>query len=171
MNPDVLEFWGNFLLAAARGQAHVEAMSKWARESMSGAMTGAEDFNVLFANWFGTGASAPEAVPQLVEAWEKLGQPLRASWEELAGLMGMVPAQKYEELEAQCRDLQEKLKTQVEVIHKLREQLHLARDHPPPAESVEELLRRQGDSFQQFVNDCMSLFVSPADKKGNEDSE
>ena len=169
MDTKELEFWGNFFLSAAKGQQDLDSWSQWLRKGADGATTGAEAMKALWAQMTQSPPTGSPVGP--FGDWATAGETFLRSYEQMAEMLGMVPRAEHDKLKKAYADLEQKFRKQVEIIHGLRERLHLAEEKDPPGDSVEELMRQSGEQFQQFVSDCMSLFTPPAGtpKQGKQD--
>lgn len=165
MDRKFLEFWGNFLLSAAKGQEQVETLGRLASE-------GTRTFErqlALFQKFYGLDKK-PDPSSPYAEMWTKAAADFMKSYQEFVGLMGMVPREDFEALSRE----NEALKKQV---GKLEESLRRGRKKPggtdvDPAEVVkgfEGLMKKQAEQFQALMTSYGKLY--DAGKPGRKPAE
>ena len=81
-------------------------------------------------------------------------------------MMDLVPRKKHEELLKKYESLQKKLEEQNERINNLQKLFRAqGNDHESPEKTLPGLLAKQGEQFQQFMNDFFSFFEGKDTKK------
>ena len=104
MDKQFLEFWGNLLLQAAKGQAQMENFSRWLSQSSSSV----QNLTDLFKRTYGLDvnrASDPDKSPE----WQKAFDRFHKSYEDYLALLSVVPLARYRELEAQNAALEKEV--------------------------------------------------------------
>ena len=115
MDRQFLEFWGNYLLAAAKGQKQLEDLNRWISQGFSGF----EELTAMFNKFYGL-EHPPQKNSDSAKAWENAAAGFRNSFNAYLDLMGVVPRDKYQALEQKCAALQKKVADQDETIKILR---------------------------------------------------
>jgi len=157
-----LEFWGNFLLNAAKGQEQVESMNRMVRDGFKGF----EQQLSLFQKLYGLDKK-PEPSDPYAEMWAKAASDFTKSYQEFLGLMGVVPREDYEALSGEHEALKKKYAA-------LEEKLRRGRAKPGgseigPSEVVkgfEGLMNKQAEQFQALMSSYGKLY--DAEKPGKE---
>jgi len=147
MDRQFLEFWGNYLLAAARGQKQLEDLNQWIRQGFSGF----EELTALLKTYYGLerpGTQDSGSDP----AWQKAAAGFRNSFNAYLDLMGLVPRDKYQALEQKCDALRNKVADQEETIRILRSLV--AEEGTYQGETVKvfkNLVKKQSDAFETLM--------------------
>jgi len=158
MDRQFLEFWGNYLLAAAKGQKQLEDLSQWMRRGFSGF----EELTAMFKKYYGLQDPRPED-PDAAQAWQKAAVEFRNAFDAYLNLMGLVPKDKYRALAQKCAALQKKVAEQADTIQVLRRLL--AEEGTYQGETVkvfQELANKQVEAFETFMK---NLTTGAADKQ------
>ena len=154
MDRQFLEFWGNYLLAAAKGQKQLEELNQWIRQGFSGF----DDLTAMFKKFYGL-ERPPKENSDSAKAWENAADGFRNSFNAYLDLMGVVPRDKYEALEQNCAALQKKVADQEETIKVLRSLLAQEGTYQGETTKVlQDLVNKQGDAFEKL----MKSIASPA---------
>lgn len=154
MDKQFLEFWGNFLLSAAKGQRQVDEFSRW----MSQGMEGFQDLNDMFRKFYrldDTEAADPDM-------WTSAQSTFRDAYKAYLDSMGVVPKSEYTDLKQQFEALKEKVSEQEKTIRNLR--LELGESKLSEGDTVrgfQELIQVQSDQFRE-LSDSFSRFFSSA---------
>ena len=147
MDRQFLEFWGQYLLAAAKGQKQLEDLNQWICQGFSGF----EELSALFKKLYGL-EHPPQKDADSAKAWESAVAGFRDSFNAYLDLMGVVPRDKYLALEQQCTRLQNKVDDQEETIKILRSLL--TEDGTYQGETVkvfQDLVNKQSDAFEKLM--------------------
>ena len=157
MDKNLMEFWGNFLIGAAKGQRQWDELTA----SMKRGLPGLDQFSGIFKPDKGVNKFAEQSAAYL-EAWQKAASAMQTAYTDYLKLLGVVPERDYRELARKCEKLKDQLRQQQETIRNLNELLgvrhHLATE---ATGDFQELIRRQTRQFQ----DLMDQFTPPKDKK------
>ena len=147
MDRHFLEFWGNYLLAAAKGQKQLEDLNQWIRQGFSGF----EELTDMFKKFYGLEQPCKEDA-DATRAWRNAAAEFRNSFNSYLNLMGLVPKDKYQALEQKYAALQKKVADQEETIKTLRNLL--SEDGTYQGETVkvfQDLVNKQADAFKTFM--------------------
>ena len=85
MDRQFLEFWGNYLLAAAKGQKQLEDLNQWLNQGFSGF----EELTAMFKKFYGL-EHTPQKNSDSTKAWENAVAGFRNSFDAYLDLMGVV---------------------------------------------------------------------------------
>jgi tetratricopeptide (TPR) repeat protein len=142
-----LEFWGNFLINAAKGQKQMEDMAKW----MTQGLKGFEDLTAMFRKFYELDR-IPESAPDYVKTWEKAAKDFQKSFEHYLKLLGVVPRHEHLELVKKYEALKEEVAEQEETIKHLR-MLVVAKgaDLGKIVKGYQDLVEKQTDQFQRLM--------------------
>ncbi len=156
-----LEFWGTFLLNAAKGQEQLEDMTQWFREGFKGV----EQQMSLFRKCYGLDRE-PESSPNYMEMWSKAASDFQNSYQEVLGLMALVPKEEYLTLAEKYEALKEKLASQDETIHHLKMKSTSGDiNQGAVVKGFEALMENQTDQFQKVMKSFGQLYKEPPKKK------
>ena len=154
MDRNFLEFWGNFLLNAAKGQEQAENLNRMVRD---GFKTFEQQLS-LFEKFYGLDKKPDPSTPY-AEMWAKAASDFAKSYQEFMGVMGMVPREDYEELSRQNEALKKKLTALEETLR--REKRKTGSGEADPTEVVkgfEGLMKKQTEQFQALVASYGKLY-------------
>jgi uncharacterized coiled-coil protein SlyX len=158
MDRHFLEFWGSFLLQAAKGQKQLEDLAKWSKRGFSNF----GDFTTLFRQAYGLDQPEQEN-PDYQEIWRKAEKDFRASFQDYLSLLGAVPREEYVELARKYEKLEEKLAEQEETIKHLRQLLSdKGLDSAVVSLEFQKLVQKQGETFQELMKDFGEAFEKEA---------
>lgn len=156
MDKNLMEFWGNLLVGAAKSQRQWEELTA----AMNKGLPGLENFAGLFQPSQnadeglnkGVGQWAAQSAAYLA-AWQKAVSGMQNAYTDFLKLTGVVPEHDYRELSRKCEELEEQVRQQQETIRNLNELLRM-RHHSTAAVSGEfdKLIRRQTQQFQDIVD-------------------
>jgi hypothetical protein len=160
MDPQFMEFWGNFLLNAAKSQKQLEDLTKW----MKSGFTGFEELTSLFQKVYGLEQAEKES-PDYLKMWAEAQENFTRSFKDYLTLLGVVSREEYLALAKKHEELKEKVASQEETIKNLRMLFSEAKNEEFQDISgrFEELAKRQGEQFQRL----MDSFAQSAKKKGS----
>ncbi len=147
MDRQFLEFWGNYLLAAAKGQKQLEDLNQWICQGFSGF----EELSALFKKFYGL-EHPPQKNSDSAKAWENAVAGFRDSFNAYLDLMGVVPRDKYLALEQKCASLQNKAADQEATIKVLRSLLSEEGTYQGETVKVfQDLVNKQTDAFESLM--------------------
>jgi hypothetical protein len=154
MDRKFLEFWGNILLNAAKGQEQAESLNRMVRE---GFKTFEQQLS-LFEKFYGLDKKPDPSTPY-AEMWTKAASDFAKSYQEFLSLMGTVPREEYEELSRQNEALKKKITALEEALR--REKKKTGSGETDPTEVVkgfEGLMQKQTEQFQALVASYGKLY-------------
>lgn len=158
MDKQFLEFWGNFLLAAAKGHEQLENLNQW----MSQNFRGFEELTAMFSKFYGLEQSR-EKDPESDPAWKKAAVDFHKSFNAYLDLMGGVSKEEYQALEKKYNALQEKVTEQEATINDLRALLDDKGAYQGETVTVfQDLVKKQGEAFETLMR---NLATAAEDKK------
>jgi hypothetical protein len=147
MDRRFLEFWGNFLINAAKGQKKFEELSQWFSQDLKGF----EDLTALFRKSYGLD-ELPENSADYEEAWQKAAENFQNSLRDYLSLMGVVPKDEHIKLVKKYEDLKRKVADQEETIKHLRMLLEeKGFGQGELVRSFQDLIITQTDQFQELM--------------------
>jgi hypothetical protein len=149
MDRQFLEFWGNFMLNAAKGQKQLEDMAQW----MKGGFTGSQELTSMFKKVYGLNQVAKES-PDYLKMWAGAQENFTKSFKDYLAMLGVVPRDEYLALVKKYEELKEKSASQEETIRHLRmllSQAKMEEEHQEVANQFEELAKKQGEQFQKLM--------------------
>ncbi|MEJ2092733.1 MAG: hypothetical protein P8X65_11130 [Syntrophobacterales bacterium] len=146
MDKHFLEFWGNFLISVAKGQQQLEDLAGF----LKGDFTQSENLAKIFFQAYGL-ESLQDRKPDFQSQWEKSIRDFRESYRAYLHLLGAVPREDYEALQAKVAD-------QEETIMQLRLILEeKGLDYSAVTRSFQELLKKQTQTVQDFLSGLADL--------------
>ena len=147
MDRQFLEFWGHYLLAAAKGQKQLEDLNQWIRQGFSGF----EELTAMFNKFYDL-EHPPKENSDSTKAWENAAAGFRNSFNAYLDLMGVVPRDKYQALEQKYAALQKKVADQEETIKILRSLLTEEGTYQGETVKVfQNLVNKQSDAFEKLM--------------------
>jgi DNA repair exonuclease SbcCD ATPase subunit len=147
MDRQFLEFWGNYLLAAARGQKQLEDLNQWISQGFSGF----EELTAMFQKFYGLKHPDRENTDS-AKAWQSATSDFREAFKAYLNLMGVVSKDEYQALARKNAKLQEKVAEQADTIKRLRELLAEKGTYQGETVKVfQDLVKKQGDSFEKLM--------------------
>ncbi len=160
MDKEFLEFFGNFLLNAAKGQRQMEEMNRW----MQNGFSGVDELSDMFRKLYGLKGAADS--PDYAKAWEKASQNFRESLEQWLGLMDMTPKSEHLALKEKYEALKKEVAEKDQTIQKLRDLLN--EKGMPHAETVRgftDMIEKQTAQFQDLIENMGKAFKQDPDAK------
>ena len=158
VDPNFLEFWGNYLKAVAQGQKQLEDLPRWIRQGFQGL----EDLRELFASSYGLDRLQPDSSASK-DAWEQATAEFRKSFRETFAALGWVSKEQYEELQQENRRLREQIAESEESIRRLRGLLEAeGLDQEKTLEVFRDLVQKQSREFEKLMK---NLSASPLPDK------
>ena len=165
MDRRFLEFWGNFLLSAARGQEQAESLNRLIRE---GFKTFEQQLS-LFEKFYGLDKKPDPSTPY-AEMWAKASSDFAKSYKEFLGLMGTVPREDYEELSRQNEALKKKLAALEDTLRRKKKKTgSMETDTTEIVKGFEGLMQKQTEQFQALVASYGKLYEE--NKPGKKSTE
>ena len=147
MDSKFLEFWGNYLLAASKGQQQLEDLNKWIQQGFSGF----EALTSMFKNFYGLEQPRRQDADSAID-WQSVTADFSKSYNAYLDLMGMVPQGKYQELEKKYTALQKKVTDREDTIRVLRDLLAEKGTYQGETTKVfQDLVNKQVDAFETFM--------------------
>lgn len=154
MDPQFLEFWGNFLINAAQSQKLLEDFTKWLRLGR----VNFKDLGDFFRQAYGLDRLNQDS-PDYVKSWEKAEADFRESFKDYLQLLGVVPQAEYVALAKKYQELENKVAAQEEIIKHLRLLLQeKGLDFGELTLGFQELIRKQNDQFQKLMQGLGEFF-------------
>ncbi len=165
MDRRFLEFWGNVLLGAARGQEQIETLGRLANEGFKTF----EQQLALFQKFYGLDRK-PDPPAPYAEMWTKAAADFMQSYQEFLGLMGMVPRDDYEALARENEALKKKVEELEESLKKTKRRPGAKESDPSEiVKGFEGLMQKQAEQFQALMASYGKLYE--ARKPGRKPSE
>ena len=155
MDPKFLEFWGNALLGAARGEKQLDDITQW----FSQGLKGTEELTRQFASLYGLTPGADEKSSASAADWQQAADSFRQSFRQFLDMLEVVPRSEHQALVEKYEALREKADQQQETIDHLEKLLAEKVMGGEAASGFQELMQQQSRQFQ----DLMAAFT---DKKG-----
>jgi hypothetical protein len=153
MDKQFLEFWGNYLLAAAKGQEQLENLNQW----MSQNFRGFEELTAMFSKFYGL-ERPHEKDPESDPAWKKAAVDFQKSFNAYLDLMGVVSKEEYQALEKKYNALQEKVTEQEATINDLRALLDDKGAYQGETVMVfQDLVQKQGEAFEKLMSNLAAV--------------
>ena len=147
MDRQFLEFWGNYLLAAARGQKQIEDLNQWISQGFSGF----EELTAMFKKYYSL-ERPPDEDANSTKAWQNAMADFRDSFNAYLNLMGVIPQDKYRTLEQKYAALQKKVAEQENTIKALRELLAEEGTYQgETAKAFRDLVKKQAAAFETLM--------------------
>ena len=156
MDRQFLEFWGNFLINAAKGQQQFDELSQWMHQGFKGF----EELTALFRKTYGL--EKPESTPEYQQTWHKATREFKESLSAYFSLLGVIPLSEHLALLERYEALKKETAEQLKTIQRLRDLLG-QRDSGQTAvvENFKELVDHQNEQFQKLM-DSFGSYVKEA---------
>ncbi len=154
MDSRFLEFWGNFLLSAAKGQEQAESLNRLVREGVKAF----EQQMSLFEKFYGLDKK-PDPSNSYPDMWAKAASDFAKSYQEFMGLMGMVSREDLETLRKENEDLKKKITVLEEALK--REKKGAGSRETDPSDVVkgfEGLMKKQAEQFQALMESYGKMY-------------
>jgi hypothetical protein len=150
-----LEFWGNFLINAAKEQKRMEDLSKWVQQGFNGF----DDLTKMFKKFYGL-EHMEKDTPAYMDTWEKASENFLNSFKDYLNLMGMVPKDKHLALIKKYEELKEKVAVQEDTINHLRLLLEEKKTESQEelVQGFQDLIKKQSKQFQETMETFESFF-------------
>jgi len=156
MDRQFLEFWGNALLMAAKGQQQYEDIVRWMRREQEGP----DALTELFRKTYGLDR-LPEDNEALRGLWKTALEHFQKTFTDTFGNLGWVPRETHETVLEENNRLRKKIAEKDEMIRQLQAVLDdKGLGNVGTVVVLQELARKQGEAFAELMRG-----LSP----GNED--
>ncbi len=147
MDSQFLEFWGNYMLAAAKGQKQLEDLNQWIRQGFRGF----EDLTAMWKKVYGIEDSRDNNT-ETTKAWQNASDEFQNAFDTYLNLMGLIPRDKYRALEQKHTALQDKVAGLEETIKVLRNLLAEKGTYQGETAKVfQDLINRQAEAFETLM--------------------
>ncbi len=166
MDEKFLEFWGNFLLSAARGKKQTDHMFRWMRTGFPNPEKSSQDqhspdfqeLTRMFRKFYGLDSLSPQS-EQYKKTSDLAMYDFQKSLKEYLALMGIVSQQehlalveKYEKLKAKCEQQEETIKHLKMLIGSN------STSHAELSSNFENMVKTQGELFLKMMTDFGQYF-------------
>jgi len=155
MDRQFLEFLGNFMINAAKGQRQLEEMAEWMGQGFSGF----EELTAVFRKFYELD-SLPQSAPDYLKAWQEAVENFQKSFKDYLNLMNGVPRDEHLKLVKEYEQLKKKVAEQEETIKNLQMLLDAKRvaDQPEVVKSFQDLMQKQSKQFQELTDSLGQFF-------------
>ena len=162
MDKHFLEFWGNFLINAAKGQKQMEDMSKWMQQGFEGF----DELTAMFKKFYGL-EHMEKDTPIYMETWKQASENFQESFKDYLRLMGVVPKDEHLALVKKYEELKEKVADQEETIKHLRMLLEEKKVEIQGelVQGFQEIIEKQSEQFQETMETLSRFFKKDKNKK------
>lgn len=150
MDPKFLEFWGNALLGAARGEKQINDVMQW----LSQGFKGTEELTRQFARLYGVKPGADEKTQSSVD-WQQAADSFRQSFRQFLEMMDVVPQSEHQVLIEKYQLLKDKTAQQQETIDHLEKLLAEKVLGGEAVGGFQKLMRQQSEQFQELMASLM----------------
>lgn len=122
MDKKFLEFWGNLLLQAAKGQEQMENISKWLAQGSQGTQgtSAVQSLTDQFKRVYNLDSTAATATTDQRVAMQQATDRFNKAYEEYLGLLSVVPKARFRELESKNELLQKEVARLQQELDRLR---------------------------------------------------
>lgn len=160
MDKQFLEFWGNMMLSASKGQQQLEDLMKL----MAGNVKEYQELYGMFSRMYGT-----EQAPEFLTLWQKAINEFKDSYAEMLAMMDLVPRKDYISISRENQDLKRRVVELEEAVRHLRAMLD--QKVMAPAEGLrgfQELIDDQARQYQEFMKSVTSVFEKRSTAAGTQ---
>ncbi len=158
IDPNFLEFWGNYLVAVARGQRQLEDLTRWIQQGFQGL----EDLRALFNRTYGLDRLQPDS-SAYQDAWQQATAEFRKSFRETFAVLGWVNAEEMEALRQENQRLRDQVAGHEQTIRRMRALLEAkGLDQDKAVEVFRDLVQKQSRDFEKLMTNLSSS--SPPEK-------
>ncbi len=159
MNRRFLEFWGQALINAAKGQKQLEDMAKWLQPGFNFG-----DFTAQFRQAYGLD-DLDKSSPDSLKMWKKAEEEFQESFREYFTLLGVVPREKHLKLVKKYEALKEKVADQEETINHLKMILgEKGLGINTMTLEFQKLLKKQEVQFQELIKGFGEIFKEDSEE-------
>jgi uncharacterized coiled-coil protein SlyX len=160
MDKNFLEFWGNMMLNAAKGQEQMDQMSKWIQQGFTG-MSGIND---MFNRFYGIKPKKTE-METLLETQQEAFSNFNKSFEDFLAMFDLIPRKKYQEMVDKYESEKKRVESLKETIGHLETMSDNNRSFQEDAlDKFNKIVNKQADQFKKLMEDFNLL--KPAEKAG-----
>lgn len=155
MDQHFLEFWGNFLINAAKEQKRMEDLAKWMQQGFKGF----DELTSMFNKFYGL-EHLRKDTPAYMETWKKASENFLKSFKDYLNMMGMVQKEEHLTLIKKYEKLKEKAAAQEETINHLRLLLEEKKTESQEelVQGFQNLIEKQSREFQETMETFGSVF-------------
>jgi len=154
MDKQFLEFWGNIMLSAAKGQQQLDDIMKW----FSGNYKDFKDITSLFCRMYGLDPES-EKKPDFLKIWQNALDEYQRSFGEFAIMMDLVPRKEYIALSRENQDLKKRIAELEDGNARLRTLLGDKAASPGQGlKDFQELINDQARQYQDFMKSVTAVF-------------
>jgi hypothetical protein len=154
MDRHFLEFWGNYLTNAAKGQKQLEDMAAW----MGQGLRGFEYLTTLFRQCYGLDELEVDS-PEYLKTLRKAEQDFRMAFKDYLSFFGVVPKDEHLALVKKYEELKGAAATQEETIKHLRLLLSQKMvDQGEAFKGFQDVAKEQAAQFQELMNSFGNAF-------------
>ena len=147
MDKHFLEFWGNYLIAVARGQSQLEDFARW----MGRGFEEVDKLTEQFKKIYGLEKLDPKD-PSYAQTWKTASEAFRHSFKEFFEQAGWVPKSDYTTLEKENRALKDKVSELESAVSRLKDLLNgSGADQGSALKVFQDLVNKQGEEFQKLM--------------------
>jgi hypothetical protein len=148
MDSHFLEFWGNFLISAAKQQKRLEDMRLWMQQGFKGF----EELKAMFNKFYGLDHLEKDT-PSYMETWKHASENFLQSFNDAMELMGMVTISEHMALVKKYEELREKVAAQEETINRLQLLLEGKKTESQEelVQGFHDLIEKQSKQFQEAM--------------------
>ncbi len=148
MDRHFLEFWGNFLIDAAKQQKRLEDLNQWMQQGFKGF----EELTAMFNKFYGLDRLEKDT-PAYMETWKSASENFLQSFNDVMGLMGLVTLNEHLALAKKYDALKEKVAVQEETINRLQRLLEEKKTESQEAlvQGFQDLIEKQSIQFQEAM--------------------
>jgi uncharacterized coiled-coil protein SlyX len=158
-----MEFWGNFLINAARSQQQAEDMAKWIAQGFDGF----DALTKLFRSCYGMD-QLDEGSAEYVKIMEQAQAAFWESFQSYLSLFGVVPKEEHLALVKRYEELKEKIAAHEETIKHLRMLLdEKLFDQNAVVKGLQDLVKEQTDRFQELMTSSAQFLKKESRPKKN----
>jgi len=161
MDKHFLEFWGNVMLATAKGQQQLDDIMKW----FSGNFGEFKDITDLFCKMYGIEPQDQKS-PGVLPVWHKAFADFQRSFSELTTMMDLVPRKEYIDLSQENQELKKRIAQLEEGNAHLRAMLSdkVATHGSEGIKGFQELINEQAKQYQDFMKSINEVFEAKPTK-------
>jgi hypothetical protein len=163
MDRHFLEFWGNYLTNAAKGQKQLEDMAAW----MGQGLRGFEYLTTLFRQSYGLDELETDS-PEYLKTWKKAEQDFRTAYKDYLSFFGVVSKEEHLALVKKCEELEQEVAAREETIAHLRSLLtQKMLDQGDLFQGFQEVAKEQAVQFQELMTSLGKSFKTGKGPKQN----